>query len=520
MLDSRSWRNLGLYLGLGALGLLALHSAIASLYNSLLDGFLVMGVVAGGIGGVVFWQKLEAKAQQQEEVISRDSLKRNLHTVHQMIAKISDESQRQQLFHEAEQIAANLNQNQFRIAVFGTGAAGKTSVVNALLGRVAGQTAPTIGTTQTHQEYDYDPQPAAKTDHNKARINRRIALVDTPGTLEMGTGGQEREITAQKFAQSADLLIFVTAGDLMATEYRELVRLSELGKRIILAFNKTDRYLPSEQQAVMAKLAERTAKFLSPLDIVAIAAQPTPIKVRQYNQPSDVKQTAKTRLVQEWLESVPPDINPLRQRIEHILSLEWEKLLLGNSHLQIKSLQQSARTVLYELKRTEAQKILTKFQCATAATVFANPLPGLDLVANAAINTQLLIELGKLYDQKLTPKQARKTAMLIAQNLAGLGCVEVATTAIAACLKTNVVTYAVGASVQAISAAYLTHLGGMSFVNYLEQEPQLVVNSPNMANALREFCRQNFSSTQGESFLTNFVNDFANGAIAQLVASK
>jgi ribosome biogenesis GTPase A len=42
--------------------------------------------------------------------------------------------------------------------VFGTGSSGKTSVINALLGREAGNTAATIGTTTTEQEYPYESQ--------------------------------------------------------------------------------------------------------------------------------------------------------------------------------------------------------------------------------------------------------------------------------------------------------------------------------------------------------------------------
>jgi GTPase SAR1 family protein len=576
MANSRMWFRVSLAVGIGTIAVVAAQSTIATF----IDGWQL--ILLGAIGAVgimiVFNSQQPALADEEADLpLDRDRLKQELQKTDQLINKISDPTSRDELNQRAQKIATSLDQHQFRITVFGTGSSGKTSVINALLGREAGNTAATIGTTTTQQEYPYEAaltvfvnkaeateletgvntaaissqatnaiattntidhasqaveplptksnqqssyQAAQVAKKNKATksINskRQILLIDTPGLQEVGADGLSRELEASKLAQAADLLIFVSDGDLSDSEYQQLVQLCQLGKRVILAFNKTDRYLAVDRQLILAKLKARTAKFLKPEDVVAISACPAPIKVRQYNANAQDHLSASDRLnhhnnqaVSEWLESLPVEIAPLQQRIEQILSIEQEQLVCANARLQIKLLQKSARVILRDLRRSAAEKIISRYQWLSASAVFANPLPGLDLVAGAAINTQLIIELARLYEQKFNLRQARKTATIIAELLLKLGSVEVITTAIATFLKANAITYAIGGSVQAISVAYLTRVGGMSFLDYLEQQEQTKTqpkakNEP-MLKALHRYCQSNLRKMQGEVFVTDFI---------------
>jgi uncharacterized protein (DUF697 family) len=289
------------------------------------------------------------------------------------------------------------------------------------------------------------------------------------------------------------------------SEYRELDRLASLGKRVILAFNKTDLYLPCDRENVLTKLKERTAQFLTTTDIVAIAAQPSPIKVRQYADASD----ANSDTLQEWWEDVPPDVNALKERIEAILSNEWEDLLIHNTHLQIKNLLQDINGTVNQERRQDAATIINRYQIIAATTVFANPIPALDLLAGAAINTQMLIDLAKIYDRPLNFKQAQQFALIIAQQLLQLGCIEIATSAIASCFKLNAITYAIGGSMQAFTAAYLTHIGGNSFVEYLEQQPETQSALSNNQTVLQQICQKTFKALQGDRFFIDFVTSIS-----------
>jgi len=509
---SPAWSRQKIWLGLGIAGVAAIANALFSIEH---DWHLlsVLTVAAGGSLLFVNAQRSWATMVKQPQELSRDALERELQRVQQLSFKIGDATLRTQVQDKATAIALNLQKNHFQIVVFGTGSAGKTAVINALLDRDAGKTDAAIGTTIARQEYRHldhglDQKLDRKLDRKWAdqKFKRQISLVDTSGIQEMGQLGRQHECSAIQDAQNADLLIFVAAGDLTNTEYQELERLAQLGKRLILAFNKTDLYLPSDRQLILEQLQHHTRAFLQAIDIVAIAAKPNPIKVRQYANP-DVSNLGNTELsLQEWWEELPADVISLKERIESILSNEWEELLIQNTHFQIEGLLQEIESAINQQRRKDAKVIIQRYQAIAATTVFANPIPVIDLLAGAAINTQMLMDLAKVYERSLNWSQAQQYALIIAQNLLQLGCVEVATSAIATCFKVNALTYAIGGSMQAFTAAYLTHIGGMSFVEYLETQPQAIA----VANhTWQNICQKTFNGFKSDRFFMDLVSNLA-----------
>ncbi|MEB3230727.1 MAG: DUF697 domain-containing protein, partial [Leptolyngbyaceae bacterium] len=65
--------------------------------------------------------------------------------------------------------------------------------------------------------------------------------------------------------------------------------------------------------------------------------------------------------------------------------------------------------------------------------------------------------------------QAKVATGTLAELMVKLGLVELATQTIAPLLKTHTLTFAAGGAVQGISAAYLTHVAGLSVIQYLEE---------------------------------------------------
>ncbi|MDX2256460.1 MAG: GTP-binding protein [Pseudanabaenaceae cyanobacterium bins.39] len=498
-----------IWLVLGAVSIVAIANSIFTLEHDwhLLSGLTIM------IGGTLLYVNAKRSltgVTVPPAKVDRHFVERKLQQTQSRIAKISDPALRQQISLKLQAIAQNLQQNYFQVVLLGNGSAGKTSVINAMLGRKAGQTNARIGTTTERQAY---PQEI-----NTSKTKRQVVLVDTSGMQEMGATGTQRQQVAIAEAQQSDLLIFVTAGDLTSSEYTELERLASLGKRLILAFNKTDLYLPSDRQLVLDNLQKRTQHFLNAKDIVAISAKPNPIKVRQYLhiESSHPQQSSPQTALQEWWEELPPDITALKERIEAILSYEWEELLIQNSHLQIQTIDQDIDQAINQQRRQDAQIIINRYQLLNATTVFANPIPAIDLLAGTAISTQMLIDLGKIYEQPLRWQQAQKYGLIMAQQLLQLGCVEIVTSAISACFKTNAITYAIGGSMQALTAAYITHIGGMSFVEYLEQQslahlssqesaPELTTAPQNELLDLQTICQNTFNQWQSDRFINELV---------------
>ncbi len=487
MVNLRTWGYLGLAgLGTVTISFYWLHWEFLSL------------IVAGLIAIAVIKKLARDPLETQNQPATRQSLHKSLEQVNKVISKISDRSVQTDLKTRADQIQADLNQNQFNIAVFGISSVGKTSVINALLEQNLGATAPTLGTTKSQQIFAYTEKLTDKLT-NKLALNRKISLIDTPGLQNRGAMGLKQEEEAKTAAESADLLLFITASDLGAVEYQALTSLVQLGKRIILVFNKTDQYFPPDREAIFAELAHKTSKFLLPADIVAIAADPAPITVRQ-------SENEHSQPVKEWLEPVPPEVSALKSRIESILSYEWEDLLLLNTSQKLQLLQKSAQASLQKIRHQQGHAIISRYQWINAGVIFASPVPAVDLIASVAINAKLFMELSQIYDRTLGLKQAQKMAIVMVEILIKLGCVEVATVAIATqtsyFLKTNLITFAVGGTVQAVSAAYLTYIGGVSFLDYLDQTPEPDFNAATMI----DICRGNFAKIQDVTFIRQFVD--------------
>ena len=54
-----------------------------------------------------------------------------------------------------------------------------------------------------------------------------------------------------------------------------------------------------------------------------------------------------------------------------------------------------------------AQAVIDKFQWLTAGTVFANPIPALDLMAAGAVQYQMITELAAVYGSRSRPPTSR-----------------------------------------------------------------------------------------------------------------
>ncbi|MFM7440332.1 MAG: Era-like GTP-binding protein, partial [Snowella sp.] len=103
--------------------------------------------------------------------------------------------------------------------------------------------------------------------------NSQIQLIDTPGIDEVD--GETREALARDIAQKTDLILFIIAGDLSKVEYNALSQLREVGKPMILVFNKIDQYPETDRLAIYQKIRdERVKELLSPDEIVMVAANP------------------------------------------------------------------------------------------------------------------------------------------------------------------------------------------------------------------------------------------------------
>ncbi|MBD0386272.1 MAG: YcjF family protein, partial [Nostoc sp. C3-bin3] len=260
----------------------------------------------------------------------------------------------------------------------------------------------------------------------------------------------------------------------------------------ILVLNKQDQYLTDESASVLLSLKQRMQG-----NVVATAASPIPIKVRKHEADGSV---------QEWMEQPAPNIQQLTQQLDEVLTQQGQRLVWVTTMRKAGLLKAEAKNWLNATRRDRATPIIEQYQWIAAAAAFANPVPALDILATAAINAQMVMDLGNIYQQKFSLEQAQTVAGTMGSLMLKLGLVEISTKAISTVLKSNAVTFVAGGVVQGVSAAYLTRVAGLSLVEYFQQQ-EIAIDSGTGLNLenLRQTLQKVFQQNQQIGFLQGFV---------------
>ena len=397
-----------------------------------------------------------------------------LKAVKKQVAQIQDEVTQQALLEKSQEIESSLTTGKLKVVVFGTGSAGKTSLVNAFMGEMVADVKPSMGTTTEGTTYNL----------KLPYVNREISITDTPGILEMGASGQIREQLARELASSADLLIFVCDNDLRASEFKPLEALASIGKRSLLVFNKIDLYSEEEQEIILKQLQERVKNFIAPVDVLKACANPQPI------------QFSAEETIQPEIE-----ITPVIKRLAAICRGEGDDLLADNILLQSQRLGVEARKLISKQRSREADKIIIRYQWIGAGVIACTPLPVVDMLATAAVNAQMVVEIGQIYGCELNSETGRDLALSLGKTLVSLGVVKGAVDLVAKALQFTATTYVVGKVIQAISAAYLTRIAGKSFVEYFSQDQDWG------DGGITEVVQRQFKLNRKDEFIKGFVQD-------------
>ncbi len=318
----------------------------------------------------------------------------------------------------------------------------------------------------------------------------KVTFCETPPLFREAGDNSDAAILAA--IQQSDFVLFLTNGDLTDSEFQTLQQIKAANQPAILVFNKQDQYLADERASVLLSLKQRMAE-----NVVATAASPIPIKVRKHEADGTV---------QEWMEQPAADIQQLTQQLSEVLTQQRQQLVWTTTLRTAKLLKGEAKYWLNETRCDRATPIIEQYQWITAAAAFANPVPALDILATAAINAQMVMDLGNIYQQKFSWEQAQTVAGTMGSLMLKLGLVELSTKAVSIVLKTNAITFVAGGVVQGVSAAYLTRVAGLSLVEYFAQQ-EIALDSGNALNLdkLRQTLQNVFQKNQQMSFLSAFV---------------
>ena len=373
----------------------------------------------------------------------REAAAQNLAAIDQTLDRVRDAVEREALRIERQRMAAELERGDLVIVLFGTGSAGKTSLIRALLQELVGDVGAAMGSTSQTERYRL----------RLRGLQRAVWLVDTPGILEAGAAGLQREQMARDQAGKADLLLLVVDGDLRATEMEVFEALACLGKRLILVLNKCDLRGEQEESRLLDLLRQRTRGRIAAEDVIAASAAPqsVPMPGGRPLQPH-------------------PEVQALLRRIATVLHADGEELIADNLLLQCRQLSEASRSLLARQRRSDAETIVDRYMWIGAGVLAVTPLPGLDLLGAAAVNAQMVVEIARVYGITLSRQSAQDLALSVGRTMAGLGLVKGGVGLLTAALSLNVPALVLSRAIQAVSAAWLTRVAGLSFATYFERD--------------------------------------------------
>ena len=464
----------------GGLGLAAGLSLLTGLENLFADSTTLASLIAAG-AGIWWWRSQrppsEAVILKPAEPVERETVEAALLSTlasslttlrEELIAAKLDatstdisglESQRQALL-------AELNRTTLEVAIAGAPHTGKSTLI-------------------THLETAFLPP---KSESVPADLGLNEVLIDPQVTSPE---------TVAPLVLQPDAVVYLVTEDLTESVLADLKTLTATGQCVLLCLNKQDHYLPDDCKAILKQIKSRLQGVVPSVQVVAIAAAPRPIKVRTH---------LPNGQIQERLESQLPEVAPLTEILASWQTQATTSLVTQTVMRRTHQLRQDIQAAFNQVRRTRALPAIEQLQWTAAATAFASPVPSLDLLAAIAINGQLIMDLGRIYQQPLSLDHAKAIAAELATVVVKLGLVEVSTQLLTTTLKSHAATYVVGGGVQAFSAAYLTRLSGESLIAYFEERALSGQSETTLSvDAIGQKLQTLLPQTQRAEFLQNLV---------------
>ncbi len=337
------------------------------------------------------------------------------------------EEEKQELESEVNhltQMLQKLENSVIQIAAFGMVGKGKSSVLNALVGKEVFVTGPLHGVTREINQTNWQvaQEKIGNSEQKVQRLvneveNVKIQLIDTPGIDEID--GETREALAHEIATQVDLILFIIAGDITRVEYNALSQLREVGKPMLLVFNKIDQYPSADRLEIYQTIRDiRVKELLSPAEIVMVAASPLVVSAEK-DKEGKLKITRQRGI---------PQIEDLQLKILQILYQEGKSLVALNTMLFAGNVNQKLVEQKISLREKEAQQIIQKAVMTKATAIALNPVTALDLFTGAIVDVVMIMTLSRLYSIPITQQGALNLLKKIAVSMGGISASDILVT--------------------------------------------------------------------------------------------
>ena len=293
-----------------------------------------------------------------------------------------------------DQQLKRLEQRRLHIAVFGRVGVGKSSLINAFLGKQLLATDVAHGSTSQQRSVRW---PIAIPGLGG------IELIDTPGIDDIQQG-EGRHQLAMTVAMEADLVLLVVDSDLTRIDRVAIDALLANGKPFQLVLNRSDRWHEQELPGLIATMQSRLPVAIP---ITAVAAAPRRPVLDAKGRPRS--------------ERAPAQITTLHQHLRQQLLQEGDLLLTMHALRRAHRFQETRQQLRLRLHRRDAQGLIGSYAAAKATGVAINPVLALDLAGGMALDTAMVMQLCRLYDLPMGPASARRLLRRLSSQNALLG---------------------------------------------------------------------------------------------------
>jgi len=388
--------------------------------------------------------------------------------------KINDKVKAELLNYQKNKLESQLKTGDYKVTLFGAGSAGKTSIARSLLKNIVGQTSAKIGTTKQINSY-------------KIRIpllKRNINIVDTPGLFEPSKLGEEREKATIIQASNSDLILFVLDQDINKYENYLINELLRLRKKIIIVLNKCDLRSKDENKLIKENIISITSAKKNKISIVQTIAVPL-----------------ESAYIKSDTLNLVPDVGSLFREIIETLDNNGEELLADNILFRSNKLGIKSKNLVDEQRYLMSKKVINKYMWVTGGVILVNPLPAIDFLTTTYVNLQMIMELSKIYEIKLTKKDAKDLSKSLLSTLAKLGVLKGGLAIISTALATSLTKIIISKSIQSITAGWIIKIVGLSLIEYFK-------NGQDWGDGgIQEVVDKIYKISKREDILNNFVKE-------------
>jgi len=289
-----------------------------------------------------------------------------------------------------------LENKELQISVYGKVGVGKSSLLNALIGKQVFSTDITNGNTKTIKSYKW---------FKRFKTFNKVELIDSPGIDEIDNT-KEEEINFH-YLLSTDLILFVIDSDITRVDLNSIEKLLKHNKPILIVLNRCDQWTKRQTKLILSSIQKKLSFYKDKIKIALVASSPREAKMQR---DGTVRSEQKS-----------PKVNILKRELKDIIDQSGELILCINSLRLADEFYKLLKEHRLLKRKEEAQSLIGKYAALKASGVAINPFLMFDLVTGLALDSALIIQLSKLYGLEVGGPAARQLVKKLSLQNALLG---------------------------------------------------------------------------------------------------